>query len=494
MTRVHRSMPQIPGTAGSAASARAAGFLLLLLLAATLIVVGCRGKTPPAAKSPAVASEAGNAAGSGSAAPNAVAQAIAEEKKEGKELYICPMHPTYHSDRPGDCPICGMRLVPAEQVSAGSGGTGAPGMAAIRLSAEGIRLAGVQTAAAVTGGVSRTIRTVGTVSADESRVRRVQVKVEGYIERLLVNTPGQAVRKGDPLLSIYSPDLLAGQEEYLRAYTAAQAAGEAQKRDADLLAGAARDRLRLLDVPEPFIQELERTRKPSRTVMLRAPVSGVVTDRQAYEGMKVMPGMELFTITDLSQVWIEGSFYESEAPLVSVGSEATLTLAYDPSVSLQGAVEFVYPYLDPESRTLRARFSFSNAGGVLKPGMYANVTLAVSGSEGVVVPDNAVMDTGERKIVFVSKGDGLFEPREVETGRRGDGRLEVLSGLMAGDEVVVHANFLLDSESRIRSALSGGGPAPVAPAGEEGQGTAPAQPAGQGAGSMPGMPGMPGGK
>jgi membrane fusion protein, copper/silver efflux system len=446
--------------------------------------------------------------------------AVTAERAPGKQLYVCPMHPTYVSDHPGDCPICGMRLVPAEQVSAGQEGTGVPGMAAIRLPMEGIKLAGVQTATAEQGSVARTIRTVGIVAADESRVRRVQVKVDGYVERLFVNTPGQAVRKGDPLLAIYSPDLLTGQEEYLRALEARRSLGGTEGasrdlpaggtpgpnqdrwREADLLVRAARERLQLLDVPDGVLAQLEQTGKSTRTITLRSPASGVVTERMAYEGMKVMPGMELFTITDLSEVWIDGSFYESEAPFLAVGRPAMVTLAYDPSVMLQGEVAFVYPYLDPESRTLRARFSFPNADGVLKPGMYTNVLLEAGGGDGVIIPDNAVMDTGERKIVFVSKGDGLFEPRAVETGVRTEGRVQVLAGVMAGEEVVVRANFLLDSESRIRAALSGSAPAPST--GHEGNGaptTGPQSktpPAGQGgsgtAPRMPGMPGMPGGK
>lgn len=475
--------------------------LLSVVLVALATVAGCGGKgATPEGK--------GNGA-------------VATETAPDKQLYVCPMHPTYISDHPGDCPICGMRLVPAEQVSAGQEGTGVPGMAAIRLPAEGIRLAGVQTATAEQGSVARTIRTVGIVAADESRVRRVQVKVDGYVERLFVNTPGQAVRKGDPLLAIYSPDLLAGQEEYLRAIEARKSLGSEEGasedlpaggtpgpnqdrlRDADLLVRAARERLQLLDVPDGVLTQLEQTGKSTRTITLRSPDSGVVTERMAYEGMKVMPGMELFTITDLSEVWIDGSFYESEAPFLAAGRPAMVTLAYDPSVMLQGEVAFVYPYLDPESRTLRARFSFPNADGVLKPGMYANVLLEAGGGDGVIIPDNAVMDTGERKIVFVSKGDGLFEPRAVETGVRTEGKVQILAGVMAGEEVVVRANFLLDSESRIRAALSGSAPAPAT--GHEGHGapatgppeekTPPTEQGGSGAApGMPGMPGMPGGK
>jgi membrane fusion protein, copper/silver efflux system len=524
---------------------------IAFLAGTTLVAAGCGGKGGVSGKERPAAAGAGKRAGhsgTGGTAADAegkagveqgVPQAVTEEAAPGQERYICPMHPTYISDHPGDCPICGMRLVPAEKMNTGQEGNGIPGMAAIRLGAEGIRLAGVQTATAENGSVARTIRTVGIVSADESRVRRVQVKIEGYVERLFVNTPGQAVRRGDPLLAIYSPDLLAGQEEYVRAIEARKhldgAAGtsgdpsrggaegsgrpsgcgpgasgsltagemltpeQGRLRDADLLVRAARERLRLLDVPPSVLEQLEQTGTPTRTITLRSPASGVVTERTAYEGMKVMPGMELFTITDLSEVWIEGSFYESEAPFLAVGRPAMVTLAYDPSVTLQGEVAFVYPYLDPESRTLRARFAFPNAERMLKPGMYANIVMDAAGEDGVIIPDDAVMDTGERKIVFLSKGDGLFEPREVDTGLRAEGKVHILAGVMAGEEVVVRANFLLDSESRIRSALSGNAPAPATgPEGHAAPTTGPevkTPPASQdGSGAAPQMPGMPVGK
>jgi RND family efflux transporter MFP subunit len=217
---------------------------------------------------------------------------------------------------------------------------------------------------------------------------------------------------------------------------------------------AARRRLELFDVPESFIQELAREGKPRRTVTLNAPSSGFVTSKGIFEGQEVQPGMELFTVTDLSRVWIEADLYEYEAQAVRVGQEATLTLPYDPGVVLRGRVAFVYPYLSPESRTLKVRFDFPNPNLVLKPAMYVDVSLALESSEGIVIPDSAVMDTGVRQVVFVEVSAGTFEPRVVKLGVRGDGRAQVLAGVGDGEKVVVKANFLLDSESRLRAALA----------------------------------------
>jgi RND family efflux transporter MFP subunit len=424
--------------------------------------------------------------------------------------YYCPMHPTYVSDRHGDCPICNMKLVPvgdekaaAEHVEAaepsGSAGerkilfyrnpmnpdvtspvpmkdemgmdyvpvysdevSSAPGdiegYATLTLTPEKIRLAGVQTASAERGGASRIVRTVGTVTADETRVRRVTTKISGYVEKLYVNFTGQEVRRGQPVLSIYSPELLASQEELLRAKEAAARAAvssdpEARRRGEDLL-DAARRRLALFDVPESFVSEVEAGGVPRREVTLLAPVSGYITAKETYEGAQVEPGMPLYTVTDLSRVWIEAQVYEYEAPSVRVGQQAALTLPYDPSARFEGQVSYINPYLEPESRTLTVRFEFANPGIALKPGMFVNVDLEVPGGEGVTVPSDAVLDTGIRQIVFVEQGGGVFQPRQVSVGSRSAGRAQILSGVAEGERVVVRANFLLDSESRMRAGIS----------------------------------------
>lgn len=390
--------------------------------------------------------------------------------------YHCPMHPTYVSDRQGDCPICGMRLVPLEEGPAPTAaptapgavhgretpdGGGVPGMATVTLSADGLRLAGVETAAVVRGAVGREVRTVGTVVPDETRVRHVHTKISGWVEDLYVSFTGQLVERGEPILSIYSPQLVASQEELLRAREAAARFAASSlpevRRGGEELYTAARRRLELFDVPSAFIEELERSGQVQRTVTLLAPVSGYVTSKGVFEGHQVEPGMELFTLTDLSRVWIEASFYEGEASSVRLGQEAILELPYDPGVALEGRVAFIEPTLDPVARTLRVRFEFSNPGLRLKPGMFADVATRLGDGEGLLVPDSAVLDTGSRQVVFVDRGNGTFEPREVRAGARSGGGIQVISGLEEGERVVIRANFLLDSESRLRSALAGSG-------------------------------------
>ena len=433
--------------------------------------------------------------------------------------YHCPMHPDYVSDKQGDCPICGMRLVPLETGAAAKPEAAEPaapaapaerkilffrnpmdptvtspvpakdpmgmdyqpvyadeaqgpavqvdGMAPVELSGEALRIAGAQTAVARRQTLTRTTRASGLVTADETRVRHVHTKISGWVEKLYVNSTGQAVRAGQPLLAIYSPELLATQEEYLRAReAAARFAGsempEVRRGGQDLL-NAARRRLELLDVPHSLIDQLDRTGQPSRTVMLFAPSSGYVTGKEIFEGMEVGPGMDLLTVTDLSRVWVEAGFYEYESRALTLGQKVAVTLPYETSATLTGRVAFIYPYLDAESRTVKVRIEFSNSGLRLRPGMYVDVVPDLGTTEGVVVPDSAVIDTGTRQVVFVTTpaADGaVFTPREVRIGSRGDGEALILEGLQAGETVAIRANFLLDSESRLRAAVAGAGAKP----------------------------------
>ncbi len=436
--------------------------------------------------------------------------------------YTCGMHPFIVSDKPGTCPICGMTLTKVEgaapTAAAGSGaGPGtAPkgerkilfyrnpmnpavtspvpmkdemgmdyvpvyedeaarqgaaaieGYATVNVGAEGLKLAGVQTAPAVRERISRSVRAAGNVVPDETRIRRVQTKIEGWVEKLHVTFTGQIVAKGQPLMDIYSPDLVAGQREYLLALEMQNRLKEnpypEEREMAAELVRSSRRRLELFDVPRGAIDELERTRTPRRTVTLNAPVSGYVTTKDVFEGMRVMPGMELFTVTDLSRIWIDADLYEYEARAVRPGQPATLASAYDPALRLKGRVAYVYPTLSPESRTLKVRFEFPNPGLRLKPQMYADVFLDLESATGVVIPDSALIDTGVRQIAFVDIGGGSLEPREVKVGIRGDGKAQVLSGVREGERVAVRANFLLDSESRLKAALAGmtgGGTSPA---------------------------------
>lgn len=387
---------------------------------------------------------------------------------DGTGKYVCPMEECgIVSAEPGRCPKCGMDLVPAPP-SAG----GLSDMAAVVASSEGLRILGVKTAAATRGRLDRTIRAVGHVTADESRIHRVHTKVAGFIERLFVNQTGQSVRKGQPLLSLYSPELLASQEEFLRALDAARrfadsSLPEVRRAGQDLLA-AARRRLELFDVPSSFIRSLERTGRPQRTVTLLAPASGVVTLKEAFEGQRIEPSTEIMTITDLSRVWVFVDLYEDEARGVFLGQPATFTLSYDPSVRIAGRVAFIYPTLNPDTRTLKVRLEFANPDGRLRPGGLANVEIAIESMEGLLVPDTAIMDTGEREIVFIAANGQRFVPRRVTVGLRSQGQAVVTEGLREGERVVTTAAFLLDSESRIRSAVLEQSEVKAAPACHEG--------------------------
>jgi len=267
------------------------------------------------------------------------------------------------------------------------------------------------------------------------------------------------VRRGDPVLDIYSPELVASQEEYLRARALAARFGasaleEVRRGGADLVV-ASRQRLLNFDVPEGFVTDLENRGTPLRTVTLVSHSTGYVTSKSSLEGQRIEPGQELFTITDLSKVWIEAEIYEYEAQAARLGAEASVSLSYDPSTRLAGKVSYLYPTMNPETRTLRVRFEFDNPDLKLKPAMYADVDLSVTGGEGIVVPDSAVMDTGSRQVVFVATAPGRYEPRAVRVGVRSGGRAQIITGLAEGETVVTHANFLLDSESRLRAAISG---------------------------------------
>jgi RND family efflux transporter MFP subunit len=416
---------------------RTFSFVVPALCGLALLVVACGGPPP--------------------ATPKASAPAAAEAPERKVLFYRNPMDPSITSPVPAKDEM-GMDYVPVYADEAAPEASPVEGFASVAIGKQGLRLAGVQTATAQRDTISRSIRTIGFVTADETRIRHVHTKISGWIEKLSINYTGQQVRAGQPILTIYSPQLLASQEEFLRAREAAarfsaSSLPEVRQGGEDLVA-AARRRLELFDVPRSLLAELERTGKPRRTVALLAPVSGYVTAKEAFEGQEVQPGMELFTITDLSRIWVEAEFYEYEARLLRVGQTATVFLPYDPHVRRQGKLTFIHPTLDEESRTLKVRLEFANQDLAFKPGMFADVVTDLGTREGIVVPDSAVIDTGTRELVFVERQGGVFEPREVRVATRSNGQALILDGLAENERVVVRANFLVDSESRLRAAIA----------------------------------------
>ena len=388
----------------------------------------------------------------------------ATARPERKVLYwVDPMHPAYKSDKPGTAPDCGMELVPVyEDAAAPAPPPGVEGYATITVPAPRQQAIGVAIGKAEVRDLTKRIRAVGRVTFDETLNRQIHAKFEGYVERLYVDFTGMTVRKGEPLLSIYSPELLATQQEYLLAVRARKQLGLSENADvargASDLYDSARQRLLLWDIAPAQIEELEKTGKPQKALTLYSPVDGFVVTKNAVQGARIMPADTLFEIAGIRRVWVLADVYESEAPFVKVGQVARMSLSYLPGRSWTGKVAFIAPVLDEKSRTVKVRLEFDNPDGTLKPEMYADVALERPLGRVVTVPDGAVLSTGTRAIVFVAKGDGRFEPREVATGAKVDGFYEIRRGIEPGDEVVTQANFLIDSESRLKAALGGMAP------------------------------------
>lgn len=336
-----------------------------------------------------------------------------------------------------------------------------PAPVTIRFSPEKRQLIGVRTAAAAVRSMNRTIRTVGKVDVDETRLAYVNTKVAGWVTKLFVDYTGKAVAKGQPLLSLYSPDLVTAQEEYLLALRSRRAetgpAGFKEVVDAqDSLLESARRRLQLWDITAAQIEELERTGTPRTEMTVFAPFDGIVLEKMVLDGAYIMPGMNLYKIVDLSRVWILADIYEYELPFITIGQKARVTTPYLSGRNFVATVSYVYPTLDPMTRTVKVRLEVDNPGLMLKTEMFTNVEIASSQGRKLTVPAEAVLDSGLRKVLYVEKEPGVYELREVRTGVRAGDLIEILRGVKAGEKVVTSGNFLIDSETQLRFGTSGG--------------------------------------
>ncbi|MDI1337444.1 MAG: efflux RND transporter periplasmic adaptor subunit [Lacunisphaera sp.] len=429
-----------------------------------------------------------------------------------EQLYTCGMHPQIIKKEPGNCPICGMKLTPIRANSNGRAAAGErklkyykstmnpgevspkPGKdsmgmdlvpvyededasaSTIQIDAATIQRMNLRTALVEHGPVRREFRTVGTVTYNEEGLRDITTKYEGWLEKLLVNTTWAVVKAGDPLFEIYAPDVYNAQLNYVVALRAEGEAGGALTRGA--LA-----RLQLYDVPADVIAELNRTKEPHRTLVFRAPADGVVIEKMGVTGQMMKPGERIYRLADLSSVWVQAEIYEKDLPFVRTGDPATVRTSYGPERSFDGKVELLLPQVQEQTRTATARIVLPNTDRFLRPGMFVDVRFTTQlADDAVLVPDMAVLRSGESNTVFLARPDGSFEPREIKLGARSqDNFYEVLSGLVAGDRIVISGQFMLDSESQLRDAiqkmLKSSGPAAEMPAPRESQASLPQKPA-----------------
>jgi Cu(I)/Ag(I) efflux system membrane fusion protein len=329
----------------------------------------------------------------------------------------------------------------------------------VQISPERQQLIGVKIGTVEIKPLEKVIRTVGRVDYDEKRLTTISPKIGGWIEDLFVDFTGRFVQQGEPLLTLYSPELVSTQEEYLLALRAKkelvkspfpEVAGSGSS-----LAESARRRLKLWDINDDQIKALEESGQPRKTLTLYSPFSGIVLEKVAYKGMNVMPGMALFKLADLSIVWLYADIYEYELPFIRLGQQASIQLSYLQGENFTGKAIYIYPSLNPETRTAKVRFEIPNPHGKLKPEMYANVEIKVHLGRKLTVPEGAIIDTGIRQLAIIDKGSGYFEPREVKVGTKVDNYYEVIRGLKVGERVVTSANFLIDSESKLKEAVGG---------------------------------------
>ncbi|NOX36750.1 MAG: efflux RND transporter periplasmic adaptor subunit [Calditrichaeota bacterium] len=382
------------------------------------------------------------------------AQKEKKPKKERKILYWrAPMDPTEIYDRPGKSKM-GMDLIPVyeDEAELGAGGT-------VRIDPVTVQNMGIRMARVEKRDFHKVIRTVGYIEYNEKTLYTVSPKISGWIERLYVDFTGQMVYPGQPLLEIYSPELVTTQEEYLLALNNLKLVNKTSfqsiRDGAESLLKASLQRLKYWDIPDSEIRRLEETGEVRKTLQLQAPARGVVIHKNAVEGSYVKEGQPLYQIADLSTVWVYATVYDHELPWIELGQEASMELSYLPGKTFKGRIIYIYPYLDKKARDVKIRMEFENPDLELRPGMYANVMIkGKTIPDALVIPSEAVIRSGVRNIVFVVREPGKFEPRQVKIGEEGeDGLLRILSGLLPGEKIVVSAQFMLDSESRLQEAI-----------------------------------------
>jgi membrane fusion protein, copper/silver efflux system len=418
----------------------------------------------------------------------------ARQGQQGKELYTCPMHPFIIKDKPGSCPICGMTLV--KKVAAAPAGTKETEMLQqVSLSPTQMVMANVATTEAKAMPLNKEINAVGIVQYDQSRQAKVTAWVAGRIDRLYVNTVGSYVSKGKPVAEIYSPDLVSAQQEYLLALKSREqfknSPIQSIAQGGEGLVASARQRLKLMGVKDGQIAGLEKAGQPNIRLPIYTPLSGVVIEKVVQEGQYVNVGDPLFNIADLSTVWVEVEVYENEFTNIKIGQVVEIMSQSYPGKTFRGRVSFIYPFLDPKTRTVKARVVIPNPGLKLKPDMFVNAAVKVPLGSAIVVPVAAVIDTGQRQVVWVEMKPGMFEPREVKVGVKSGDSIQILSGLKAGEKVASSGGYLIDSEAQLKGGGGGhegmpgmkmdekGGQQPVAPA-QPGTPAAPAPKKGDG--------------
>ena len=427
--------------AGSSASAR----YTLTVGTKGLVPLGAEGGgAQPAGSGMPMGSGSGMPMGSGANVPAGSGTAAGSGAAGGSNeiaYYTCSMHPSVHSHEPGTCPVCSMNLTPVTKADEQSG--------VVQLDEARQRAIGVRTEKVVKAPLTLDIRAVGKLAYDETRLQDVVLKVGGFLSGLRITATGQPVKKGEALFQLYSPELYAAQQDYLLARSSREALGGAGR--GDELVRAAETRLSLLGLSDEQIQAIAKTGVPIEKLTFSAPASGYVIEKNVVEGAAIQAGARVFRIAALDKVWVEADVFEADLGRIAKGQAATISLSYIPGRTFEGKVTFVYPYLDPTSRTGRVRIELPNQGLELKPDMYANVTFHLVLPDRLQIPTSAILYTGPRRIALVDLGGGKLAPREVKIGAQTSDRAEVLSGLQEGDAVVTAGNFLIAAESRIRS-------------------------------------------